>query len=163
VVESVDAIVKEAKAKNSHITAAQVAQVIAAEMEKARGHMKLIAEAETTKTRNMGYTMDIARKSELAGIEDPTVFFIIVRDGVTCKECLRLHMLEDEVTPKVYKMSDLSMGYHRRGENRPSACGEHPHCRCSLTQLSPGWGFKNGFVSFISLNHDEYKAQREAA
>ena len=161
VVEAVDAIVKEAKIKNDHVTSAQVAEAISTEMEKAKGHMKLIAEAETTKTRNMGHTMEIASKAKEQGVEDPTVFFIVVRDGLLCNECLRLHMLPDGITPKVYKMGDLSMGYHKRGDNRPSACGEHPFCRCSISQLSPGWGFKNGFVSFIDLEHDEYKKQRE--
>lgn len=162
VVEAVDAIVKEAKIKNTHVTSAQVAEVISAEMDKAKDHMKLIAEAETTKTRNLGHTAEITSKAKEQGIEDPSVFFIVVRDGLLCKECLRLHMLPDGITPKVYKMGDLSMGYHKRGDDRPSACGEHPFCRCSLSQLSPGWGFKNGFVSFISLEHDEYKRQRES-
>lgn len=160
VVESVDALVKEAKIKGNHVTAGQVSELIAQEMEKARSHMKLIAEAETTKTRNMGHTMEIASKSESAGIEDPTVFFIVVRDGLLCSECKRLHMLPDGITPRCYKMSELSMGYHKRGEDRPSACGEHPHCRCSLAQLPPGWGFKGGYVSFVSLEHDEYARQR---
>lgn len=160
VVESVDALVKEAKANKTRVSSAQVAEIISAEMDKAKSSMKLIAEAETTKTRNMGYTMEIANKAKEQNIEDPTVFFIIVRDGSTCKECLHLHMLEDEVTPRVWKMSELSMGWHKRGEERPSACGEHPFCRCSLSQLSPGWGFKGGFVSFISQNHDEYQQQR---
>jgi hypothetical protein len=160
VVESVDALVKEAKAKSAFVTAAAVTAVIAAEMTKAKSHMQLIAEAEATKTRNLGHTMDIAAKSQAQGIEDPNVFFIIVRDGVTCKECLRLHMMPDGNTPRVWKMSELSMGFHKRGEDRPSSCGEHPFCRCSLSQLQPGWGFKNGWVSFISLTHDEYAKQR---
>lgn len=163
VVEAVDAAVKEAKIKNTYISSAQVAELISAEMTKARAHMKLIAEAESTKTRNMGHTMEIASKAQSQGIEDPTVFFIIVRDGQTCKECIRLHMLPDGVTPKVYKMGELSMGWHIRGDDRPSACGEHPHCRCSLSQLPHGWGFKDGFVSFISSNYDEYSNQRNAA
>ncbi len=162
VTESIDALVKESKLKSSYVSSAQVAEVISAEMEKAKAHMKLIAEAETTKTRNMAHTMEIASKADQQGIDDPNVFFIVVRDGLLCEECLRLHMLPDGVTPKLYKMSELSMGWHKRGEDRPSACGEHPHCRCSLSQLSPGWGFKDGFVSFVSEGYDEYKVQREA-
>jgi hypothetical protein len=163
VTESVDAIVREARIKGEYVTTSRVSEILGAEMEKAREQIKLIAEAETTKTRNMGYAMDIAGKAKNQDIGDPIVFFVIVRDGVTCKECLRLHMLEDGITPRVWKMSELSMGWHKRGEDRPSACGEHPHCRCSLTQLAPGWGFKAGFVSFISLDHDEFAKQRESA
>jgi len=162
VVEAVDALVKEAKARNEYVAAGVVAAIVASEMDKARHQMKTIAEAESTKTRNMGHTMEIAANAEKQGIEDPTVFFIVVRDGLLCNECKRLHMLPDGITPRAFKMSDLSMGWHKRGDDRPSACGEHPFCRCSLSQLPPGWGFKNGFVSFIGLGYDEYKEQREA-
>ena len=160
VVEAVDALVREARIKNEYTSSSVVAEVIASEMDKARTQMKTIAEAESTKTRNMGHTMEIAANAEKQGIEDPTVFFIVVRDGLLCYECKRLHMLPDGITPKTYKMSDLSMGWHKRGDDRPSAFGEHTFCRCSLSQLAPGWGFKNGFVSFIGLDHDEYKSQR---
>ncbi len=160
VVESIDSLVKEAKAKGESVTKEQVEEIFTGEMIKAKSHLRLIAEAETTKTRNIGHTMEIAQNSKNMGIEDPTVFFIVVRDSSLCKECLRLHMLPNQITPKVYKMSELSMGYHKRGDDRPSACGEHPFCRCSLSQLPPGWGFKNGYISFVSLEYDEYKTQR---
>jgi hypothetical protein len=161
IVESVDALVREAKTKGESISSVQVAEVISVGMEKAKSDMKLIAEAETTKTRNLGHAMDIASKAEQQGIEDPTVFFIVVRDGLLCSECKHLHMLEDGVTPRVFKMSEVSMGWHKRGDDRPSACGEHPFCRCSYSMLSPGWGFRAGFVSFIGEGYDEYKKQRE--
>ncbi len=160
VAESVDALVKEAKIKGEYVNSAQVAEIVSAQMVKAKSDLKLIAEAETTKTRNMGHLMDIAGKAEKQGVDDPTCFYIVVRDGLLCNECKRLHMLDDGVTPRVWKMSELSMGWHKRGEDRPSACGEHPNCRCTLSQLSPGWGFKSGYVSFISLDHDEYAEQR---
>jgi hypothetical protein len=153
VTEAVDALVKEAKIKNSHVSSAQVVEIISAQMNKARSDMQLIAEAETTKTRNMGHTMDIARKSAEQGIEDPSVFFIIVRDGKTCNECLRLHMLPDGVTPKVYKMGELSMGWHKRGDDRPSACGEHPHCFTGNQRIATDKGlftFKELFDSQIA-------------
>jgi hypothetical protein len=159
VVESIDALVKESKLRGEYVSSSQVNELISKEMEKARSQMKLIAEAETTKTRNFGHVMDISNKSGNAGIEDPTIFFIIVR-STACFECIRLHMLPDGITPKVYKMGELSMGWHKRGDDTPSACGEHPNCHCVLQQLPPGWGFKNGFVSFIGLEHDEYRAQR---
>jgi len=122
--------------------------------------MKLIAEAETTKTRNVGHTMEIASKAKDMGVSDPNVFFVVVRDASLCKECLRLHMLPDGNTPKIWKLSELSHSWHKRGDDRPSSCGEHPFCRCSLTQLPPGWGFKNGYISFISLDYDAWKDQR---
>jgi hypothetical protein len=160
IVEAVDALVKESKNRDEYVSTNDVAGIMATEMDKARAHMKLIAEAETTKTRNIGHTMEIAKQAESQGVDDPTVFFIVVRDGSLCSECKRLHMLDDGVTPRVWKMSEMSMAWHKRGEDRPSCNGEHPFCRCSLSQLPYGWGFKDGFVSFISLDWDEYKNQR---
>lgn len=160
VVESVDSLVREAKIRGERVNSTQITELISEKMEKAKSEIKLIAEAETTKTRNLGHTMDIADKASKDGIEDPTVFFIVVRDGLLCNECKKLHMMPDEVTPRCWKLSELSMNWHKRGEDRPSVSGEHPHCRCGPAYLAPGWGFKNGFVSFISEDHDEYKEQR---
>lgn len=159
VTEAVDALVKEAKLQNSYVNSAQVAEVISAEMGKAQNHLKTIAEAESTKTRNMGHMTDIMGQAESQGVDDPTVFFIVVRDGLLCGECKRLHMLEDGITPKIYRLSELSMSWHKRGEDRPSVCSLHPGCRCSISYLPKGWGFKDGFVSFISLEWDEYENQ----
>lgn len=157
--EKIDALVKEAKNNKTYLESGAIDGIVGFVMVKARDHMKLIAEAETTKTRNIAHATDITNSAEIKGIHDPNVFFVVVRDGLLCGECKRLHLLPNEITPKVYKMSELSMGWHKRGDDRPSVCGEHPHCRCTLQELPPGWGFQNGFVSFISLNHDEYDYQ----
>ena len=160
VVEGIDALVKEAKAKGTHVTKEQVNEIFSGEMTKAKGHMKLIAEAETTKTRGMAHTMEIASNGEKFGINDPSLFWVVVRDNVTCVECMKIHMMPDGVTPRVWKLSEISHSYHKRGDDRPSSCSLHPACRCTPQQLPPGWGFKNGYISFISLDHDEWKSQR---
>src|SRR5271156_2130028 len=59
VMESVDAVVKEARVKKEYVSPALISTILASEMEKARAQMKLIAEAETTKARNLGHTMKI--------------------------------------------------------------------------------------------------------
>ena len=159
VTENIDAMVKEAKARGDQVTREDVDNVFSTEMEKAKSHMKTIAEAESTKTRNVGHTMDISRVASDIGDDDPTVFFVVVRDGNTCKECMRIHMMPDGVTPRLWKLSDVSAGYHKRGEDRPSLCGGHPNCRCSITYLASGFGFKNGFVGFIKPDHDAYADQ----
>lgn len=160
VVESIDALAKEAKAQGKQVTPELVRAVFSTEMGKAQSHLKTITEAETTKTRNIGHTMDISKVAGSLGDSDPTVFFVIVRDGDTCKECLRLHMMPDGNTPRLWKLSQLSAGFHKRGEDRPSMCGEHPYCRCSLTYMASGFGFKNGFVSWIAPEYNAYKEQQ---
>lgn len=160
VTERIDGITKEAFLRGQEVTAAQVQEVIADEMARAGSHMKTITEAEATKLRNIGTAMDITRVASSAGVEDPTVFFVVVRDGKLCKECQRLHLNPDG-TPRVWKFSELKQGYHKRSEDNPSAFGLHPHCRCTLTYLSNGFGFNaKGFVTYKSQNHDEHARQR---
>lgn len=162
VTERIDSLVKDAKAQNRRVAPAEVQQVFAKEMEKAQSGLKLIAEAESTKTRNVGHALNITRAAATVGDQTPTVFFVIVRDGETCKECMKLHMMPDKTTPRLWKLSEVSSGYHVRGEDRPSSCGEHPNCRCTMTYLPSGFGFKNGFIQWISPNFDAYRAQRAA-
>jgi hypothetical protein len=158
--ESIDGIIKEAKAKGSKIDEAAIQQVVAEEMKKAKSHMKTIAESESTKIRNVGRMMDITRVASSINDSDPLVFFVIVRDKTTCKECLRLHMMPDGVTPRVWRFSELKQSYHKRGNDAPSAFGLHPHCRCTLTYIAKGFGFnKKGKITYIKENHDQYAAQ----
>jgi hypothetical protein len=94
-------------------------------------------------------------------IDDPVVYWVIVRDEHVCGECVRLHMLPDGVTPRCWYLSEVGHGYHKKGQDNPKVGGLHPHCRCSMVTLLPGYGFSaSGNVAFISLNHDEVARQR---
>ncbi len=162
VTERIDGLAKEARMRNQKIDENEVNLVIAEEMAKAKSHMQAIAESEATKLRNLGTMMDISRVASSVGDNDPTVFFVVVKDGVTCKECMRLHLMPDQVTPRLWKFSELKQGYHKRGEDNPSAFGLHPHCRCTLTYLSQGFGFdKNGMLSYQGEDYSAYRSQRK--
>lgn len=161
VTERIDGLAKEAVLRSQKIDDAAVQEVIKEEMAKAKSHMKAVAEAEATKLRNLGTMMDISRVASTMGDSDPTVFFVVVKDGSTCKECVRLHLMPDQVTPRLWKFSELKQGYHKRSDNNPSAFGLHPHCRCTLTYLSSGFGFdKSGRLEYHSEDYDAFKAQR---
>lgn len=160
VVERVDGAIKEAHSKGEQVSEEHVKTILSEEMGKARSKMLGIAEGESTKTRNVGSAMGLSEQAANNGDQDPTVYFVIVRDGDTCKECLRLHMMPDGATPRVFKLSDLKHGYHKRGEDTPSLYGLHPHCRCTLTYLQPGWGFTDsGFITYKGKGHDQHKKQ----
>ena len=103
--------------------------------------VKKIVETETTISRNMGIDDAIRRISDMQGIDDPEVFFVVVRDGKRCDECTKLHLMPDGITPRVYKRSQVKAGYHRRGDPDPKVGGLHPHCRCVMSVLTPGFGF----------------------
>ncbi len=158
--ERIDGLVREASARHEKVAPEAVLAAISEEMNKAKAAMQAIAEAESTKMRNLGTLMDITRVASSLGDSDPTVFFVVIKDGVACKECVRLHLMPDKATPKLWKFSELKQGYHKRGENNPSAFGEHPHCRCTLTYLSRGFGFNaEGRIAYIGDNHDHHALQ----
>jgi hypothetical protein len=119
-----------------------------------------IIDAETHTAKNISIMDGILKVNAAAGVDDPTVFFIVVRDNVLCKECKRLHLLDNGVTPRVWKLSEVGQGYHKKGEPNPKIGGLHPHCRCTMATLLPGYGFdKAGMVTYISRTHDEYIKQ----
>lgn len=158
--ERMDALAKEAKARKTKIDPMDSAEAIETELNKARSRLKAIVEAESTKLRNSGSMMEISRVASSLGDIDPSVFFVVVRDEVTCEECIKLHLMPDGVTPRIWKFSELKQGYHKRGETEPSAFGLHPHCRCTLTYITQGFGFKDGRITYINQNHDEHASQK---
>lgn len=162
VTERIDGLIRESKLGNRSVTEYEVQAILDEELERAKSQLRGIAEAESTKLRNMGTLMDITRVASDLDDADPTVFFVVVKDTATCKECMRLHLMPDGNTPRLWKFSELKQGYHKRSENNPSAFGLHPHCRCTLTYLAKGFGFENGRVSYKSENHDEYSKQRKS-
>lgn len=161
VTERIDGLIRESKLQGRELASAEIQSILDDELERAKGLLKAITEAESTKLRNMGTLMDITRTSSSLDDADPTVFFVVVRDGATCKECIRLHLMPDQTTPRLWKFSELKQGYHKRSENNPSAFGLHPHCRCTLTYLARGFGFAKGLVTYKAENHDEFSRQRK--
>lgn len=77
-----------------------------------------------------------------------------------CSECKKLHLLPDEQTPRVWKMSEVGAGYHKKGDPAPKVGGLHPHDRCTIQTLPPGYGFEGGRITYIGKDHDEFAKQR---
>lgn len=151
-----------ASLKNRDVSLKKLDKIINKEMGRAGSHLKLILNAESNKAANTGTALQIAKLSEEKGEDDPTVFFIVTIDDVTGPEEFILHLLPDVKTPRVWKLSEIGSEYHKVGDPNPKLPGLHPNCRCKLTYLAKGWGFDAaGKVKFISLEHDEFKHQRE--
>jgi hypothetical protein len=163
VVEQIDGLIRQSILSGSAVTEAHIQDIIAQEFKKANTAVKMVAESETTKVRNVGSAVDIARVAGERGIEDPNVFFIVRRDKNTCQWCLKNHLMDGGGAPKVFKLSEVRQSYLSTEQKRSgevSVCGQHPLCRCTLGYLSPGYGFKNGKIEFIKLGHDEYTKQK---
>ena len=160
IADRIDGLVREAKAKKTKLNESEVQAILDEEFKKAKSHMASIVEAESTKLRNLGSIVTISRMASEIGDDDPTVFFVVFRDNLTCKECIKLH-LTPSGEPRLWKLSELKQGYHKRGEDFPSAFGLHPHCRCTLTYLTKGFGFEQGKLKFKSSGYDHFKSQRK--
>jgi hypothetical protein len=125
--------------------------------------VRRVVDTEVQHAKNLGLLEGISRVSAAAGVEDPRVFFIVVRDGDLCAECRRLHLLDDGATPRLWLLSEVGHGYHRRGGDTPKIAGLHPHCRCQISTLLPGYGFTaGGAVTYVAPGHDELARQRSA-
>lgn len=158
--ERLDGLAREARIANRAIPEEDLNQVLQEELGKAKSGLERIAASEATKTRNLGSLMDITRKAAEIGDKDPTVCFLVIKDAVTCKECIKIH-LQPNGNPRLWKLSELSGGYHVRGEDFPSILLLHPHCRCTMVYIPQGYGFDSkGHLTFIGAGHDEFAAQR---
>lgn len=161
IIQGIESYVTNQNSKREPIESSQASKIFRDEMDKAGKHFKLIANSESNKTTNIGTALQISKVGESNGEDDPTVFFVVTIDDVTGKEEFRLHLLPDKKTPRVWKLSEIEGGYHKKGESNPKFGGLHPNCRCKLTYLAKGFGFKDGKVTYIGADHDELEKQRK--
>lgn len=129
--------------------------------ETAQNQMKTIAEVEAQTAKNMSVLDGIMHVNAENSIEDPVVYFIPVKDKDLCDECRRLHLMGDDQTPRLWYMSEIGHGYHKKGDSNPKMGGLHPHCRCSLLTMLPGYSFdKSGNIQFLQRGWVEIDYQR---
>lgn len=161
VVHAVDSYLRNAQLKGVETNASTVLGGQLAELwGTVTTDVKRILESEATKARNVGSLEGIVKINAARGIDDPTVAWLGPNDKETCEECKRIYLMPDGITPKVYKLSEASSSHHHRGEDSPKIQGLHPACRHTMVTILPSYGFENGKISFISLDHDEYAKQR---
>jgi len=162
ILNDIDAYFRSLSNKDEDPSISKINQIVEKEMDKAGKHLNLIANSESNKALNTGTALQISRMAEERGEEDPVVFFVVHRDERNHPDTLRLHLLPDGITPRVWKLSELGSEYHKTGDSKPKIQGTHPFCRCKLTYLSPGFSFnEKGLVIFKSLDWDEFKYQRD--
>ncbi len=120
-----------------------------------------VVASETQHAQTIGVKEGIDQVNDGLGISDPVVCFIPVKDNLLCKECRRVHLLPDGFTPRVFKSSEVSTDYHKRGEVVASWHLMHPHCRCALATVLPGFGFDGqGRITWVDTDHREWDYQR---
>jgi hypothetical protein len=89
---------------------------------------KQILETELQRVKTVGLQEGTIDLLERQGITDPTIAFLTRKDGHVCKFCKEFYMLDDGVTPRVYKLSDLKGGYLDKKNPSPHLAPMHPNC-----------------------------------
>lgn len=162
IVHDINAYIRDQNSKSKPVSLDKTKDIFRKEMDKAGKHFKLIANSESNKTTNVGTALQISKVAESQGVEDPTIFFIVHKDERNHPDTLRLHLLPDGITPRVWRLSELGSEYHKKGDPKPKIQGTHPFCRCKLTYLSKGFGFdSNGRVKYKGKEWNELKYQRD--
>jgi len=140
-----------------------VAQVIKKEltsvMEKASSDVAQVIDGEMGKAKNLSTLDAITKTTVVAGVEDPTIAFIGPNDKYCCKDCQRLYFMPDGVTPRVWKLSEIKVGWMKHNDLVPSMYS-HNHCRHTSSPMMPGFGFVNGKITYIEPGYDIWKDQR---
>jgi hypothetical protein len=163
IVQRIEGLAREARIDKDRIPQEEINKILEDELGKARSGLETIAASESTKARNLGSVMEISRNASLEGEKDPVVYFSVIRDNSTCKYCVELFLMPDKVTPRLWRLSELSAGYFKRGDTVPSILGLHPFCRCLPSQLPSDWGFDgSGKITFVAIGHDALAEQRKA-
>lgn len=126
-----------------------------------------IAEHELYNAQNYGAFDGVIAAAKSLGISDPNVVKIGVLDDKRCHHCWHLWTLPDKITPKVYKLSELSSAPGDWKSPNPSISPTHPNCRDVLVTIMPGFGFNQagkiiykGYDPETGELWDEYKHQR---
>lgn len=126
-----------------------------------RSGVERVVDTESEHAKTIGLKSGIDQINDSLGVDDPVVCFIPVHDDALCDECRRLHLLPRSNTPRCWLSSEVEASYHRRGTDRPSWNLLHPHCRCALATVLPGFGFdSDGRITFIATGHNELAYQR---
>lgn len=131
-------------------------------MEKVTSGVQNVVDNEMGRAKNLSTLDAITKINAFSNISDPTVVFIGPNDQHTCKDCQRLFYLEDGITPRVWKMSELKHGYNRHGDSSPCAGGVHSHCRHGLATMMPGFGFDaSGSITYVEPGFSVYDHQHK--
>lgn len=161
IVQRIEGLAREARVSNNKIPQEEINKILEDELGKAKSALETIAASESTKARNLGSVMEITHSASLQGDKDPIVYFSVIRDQSTCEYCVGMFLMPDKVTPRLWRLSECSAGYFKRGDSTPSILGLHPRCRCLPQNLPSDWGFdKSGRITFVGIGYDALTEQR---
>lgn len=156
----VQTVLSEAEAAKEEINIDKVLKKeLQTVMKKVTSDVENVIDSELGRAKNLSTLDAIGKVNTMVGIEDPTVVFIGPNDQYTCKDCKRLYFMPDGVTPRTWKMSELSHGFGKHNCPVPPTGILHSFCRHAVSTMMPGYGFVNGQIQYIDPGFDVYKEQ----
>lgn len=149
--------------KKEPISSNKIESIVNKQMEVAGNKFNIIAGAQSNTSKNVALLSAFSKMSGQNKEEDAIVFFRPVPvDSVTAPATLQVHLLLDQVTPKLYYIKELNSNYYKKGDKVASIHGTHPYCRCAFSYLAHGYGFNSeGKIIYISKGHNELEEQRK--
>ena len=130
-------------------------------LDKVTADVTKVIDTESNKAKNISTLDAISKINLMSGVTDPTVYFAGPVDGHTCENCLKIYFLEDQITPRVWKTSELKSGYWKKGDSNPCIGSLHPNCRHALCSVLLGYGFVGGKLAYIEPGYDVWAEQRK--
>ena len=163
ILDKINSEVESYHGNGEQLSLNKIREIMGKEFSLAGNNFKLAINSEANKIRNMSTALKIEKLSTAKGIPDPYVFWIVTLDEKTAdKPEKTLHLIPGTTTPRVWKLSEIKHEFWKKGMTQTSIYGGHPHCRCVLTYLAPGWGFDaKGKVKYRGRNHDERAFQKK--
>jgi hypothetical protein len=165
IIQAINSVLHEASMNGKEVDFEKVLQTqIYDIMGKTTEGITKIINTESNGTKNYSTLEAITKINADVEISDPTIGWRCVHDDRLCRSCARLHLLEDGVTPRLWRLSDCISGYvaDKRTTLYPSLFSLHPNERCILFTVLPGWGFnREGKLTYVAPGHDAIKGQPE--
>jgi len=147
VLDKVSAYVKDAEKSGDQVLITRVREIVGGELAHAGQRMRLAVNTEANKIRNLSTAMKIERMANQRGIEDPNVFWVVTLDEATAERPEKtLHLIPGTSIPRVWKLSEFTSSYWRKGMEVPSIYGGHPHCflgNSGINVFTEKDGYKN--------------------
>jgi hypothetical protein len=127
---------------------------------------RTIIGTELNRASNWGAMDAILSNNPSKGPEALTVYKQGNKPGHgACKYCTKFWYMEDGITPRVYTMAELAANGSNVGRKAkdwlPTIDSTHPNETHILRELKPGFGFVNGSIEYIGIDHDEFGNQRK--
>lgn len=160
VIHEVQSYLHEAESSSAAAPGKVLGKALEDAFSKVTQDLEKVVDSESTRGRNISTLDAVSKINAMSGVSDPVIAFLGPNDANTCKECLRIFFMPDG-NPRAWLASELRHVYFKKGDQSPCVAGCHPHCRHSLVSILPGYGFKNGSLSYIEPGYSIIDDQRK--